>query len=831
MKKTVHYLFLAAAVFLFIWIILPQEKLFGSTIDWYCQHVTIADTMRKQFLETGELMPDWCSLGSGTNFYTLSYYGFLRPDVLISFFFPDIPMEIFIQGYAILEMIAGSWLLYWWLQKKGIPESLCFTVGFLYLTSNCMFQAHRQIMFISYLPFLILALICVDRLLQENTSRSSRHFPVCTGLSLSICMIILHSFYFFPACFVCILLYFLQLDNRPEKRPWLPFLCSVTAGVSLSMVSLLPTALTILENKKDVKSASIREIFTVNPSLNTLLYSPYGCGLTLICLYCLLLCLFRKKTQKTAAVLCLLLCSQFCCWILNGTLYLRPKALIPFLPLILLLTADTLREIHEKSIRHRFPLALLCMIPGLIQILFLHSGRKILILTDILFLLVYAVSNHRPVERLAGIFLVFLIPSLIFVSTARTESYVSSSNQSREIFSSEEIKRVLSEDNNSALDILSAPMTNSNYLPAGNLRRTTMYSSVSNSAYNRLFYDILKMPVSTRNRVAMNADANPFQEYLMGVRYILTAKNKLPEGYFPLLQKGDYILAENRHVLPYAYGTTALLIEKTFDTLSYPQTLDTLANRTIVPEASDTSTTAYTSLMKEYPLPGDFLEAPESGQALTVTKHLPAVLEHQILLLSCDISYNGKKDIDITINGIRNRLSGSDAPYPNRNETFTWILSGNEPLKTLDIHFSQGDYKIHNIQAFTLPFSALAHPDIQPFRPSAVKEKELLHGSIAMSGDGYFVTSFSYSKGYQILVDGKKETPRMVNKGFLGFPVKKGTHEIVIRFHAPGKSIGILFSFAAAVFLILAKLSTLPLSSALRFPPDSRNNSYGVRPL
>ena len=373
-------------------------------------------------------------------------------------------------------------------------------------------------------------------------------------------------------------------------------------------------------------------------------------------------------------------------------------------------------------------------------------------------------------------------------------------------------------------------MTNSNYLPAGNLRRTTMYSSVSNSAYNRLFYDILKMPVSTRNRVAMNADANPFQEYLMGVRYILTAKNKLPEGYFPLLQKGDYILAENRHVLPYAYGTTALLSEKTFDTLSYPQTLDTLANRTIVPEDSVTTAASYTSLMKEYPLPADFLEMPESGQALTVTKHLPAVLEHQILLLSCDISYNGKKDIDITINGIRNRLSGSDAPYPNRNETFTWILSGNEPLKTLDIHFSQGDYKIHNIQAFTLPFSALAHPDIQPFRPSAVKEKELLHGSIAMSGDGYFVTSFSYSKGYQILVDGKKETPRMVNKGFLGFPVKKGTHEIVIRFHAPGKSIGILFSFAA-VFLILAKLSTLPLSSALRFPPDSRNNSYGVRPL
>lgn len=829
MKKAVNYLLLAGAVFLFIWITLPQGKLFGSTTDWYCQHVTIADTMRKQFLETGELLPDWCALGNGTNFYTLSYYGFLRPDVLISFFFPNVPMEVFIQGYAILEMLLGSWLLYWWLQKKNIPENLCFTGGFLYLTSNCMFQAHRQIMFISYLPFLILALIFTDSLYQENTSCFFRRFPVHAGLSLSVCMIILHSFYFFPACFVCLTLYFLQLDNRPEKRPWIPFLSSVATGISLSMIYLLPTALAILENKKDVKSASIRQIFTVNPSLNTLLYSPYGCGLTLICLYCLLLCLFRKQTQKTAAILCILLCSQFCCWILNGTLYLRPKALIPFLPLILLLTADTLKELHEKSIRHRFPLALLCMIPGLVQILFLHSGRKILILADILFLLLYAGFHTGLSEKLAGFFLVFLIPSLIFVSTARTESYASASTKSREIFSQKEIKSVLSEADRT-MDILSAPMTNSNYLPLGSLRRTTMYSSVSNSTYNRLFYDILKMPVSTRNRVSMNADANPFQEYLMGVRYILTTEDKLPEGYLPLLQKGDFVLAENRQVLPSAYGTTALLNEKDFDALSYPQTLDTLANRTVVPENSGASTTPCTSLMKEYPLPVNFLEAPENGQALTITRQLPSILEHQILLLSCDVSYRGKKDIDVTINGIRNRLSGSDASYPNHNETFTWILSGNEPLKSLNIHFSPGNYKLCNVQAFILPFSALRHPDIQPFRSSVTEKKEILHGSIGMKEDGYFVTSFSYSRGYQILVDGKKIKPELVNKGFLGFPVKKGTHEILIRFHAPGKSMGILFTFSAAV-LLLAKLSTLSLSSVLRFPQDSRNNSYGVRPL
>lgn len=71
-----------------------------------------------------------------------------------------------------------------------------------------------------------------------------------------------------------------------------------------------------------------------------------------------------------------------------------------------------------------------------------------------------------------------------------------------------------------------------------------MYSSVSNTAYNHLFYDILKMPVSTRNRVSMNAAPNPFQEYLMGIRYIQTTENRLPAGYVPRLQKENMVLAE-----------------------------------------------------------------------------------------------------------------------------------------------------------------------------------------------------------------------------------------------------------------------------------------------
>ena len=74
----------------------------------------------------------------------------------------------------------------------------------------------------------------------------------------------------------------------------------------------------------------------------------------------------------------------------------------------------------------------------------------------------------------------------------------------------------------------------------------------------------------------MNAHVNPFQEYLVGVRYLMTDKDKLPEGYAPLLTKGTAVLAQNKNVLPSAYGSTALFSEKEFDALNYPQTLQHL---------------------------------------------------------------------------------------------------------------------------------------------------------------------------------------------------------------------------------------------------------------
>ena len=83
-RNAITLLLLLTAGSLLILLLIPSGSWFGSETDWYSQHVTIADYMRKNFYATGSLFPDFTGLGGGTNFFSLSYYGFMRPDVLIS---------------------------------------------------------------------------------------------------------------------------------------------------------------------------------------------------------------------------------------------------------------------------------------------------------------------------------------------------------------------------------------------------------------------------------------------------------------------------------------------------------------------------------------------------------------------------------------------------------------------------------------------------------------------------------------------------------------------------------------------------------------------------
>ena len=293
-------------VFVSLCLILPEHALFGSEGDWFSQHVAVAEQYRTAFYETRKLLPDWLPLGSGRNSYDFSYYGFLRPDVLISFLLPGIPMTYIISGYAILELAIGTLLCYFWLKRHVSLSFFAFLGAMLYSFAACLFHAHRQIMFVNYMPFLLLALWGIEILIDNGNIRL---------LTTSIFLVCLHSYYFAPAVLVICSAYFLQCISRNtqtashhtpfyrillnHKSLCAKFAASILLAIGMAAILLLPTALDLLSTIKDAGTpASLQQIFSLQGNLEGLLYHPYGCGLTILFLYTLLLSI-RRRTART----------------------------------------------------------------------------------------------------------------------------------------------------------------------------------------------------------------------------------------------------------------------------------------------------------------------------------------------------------------------------------------------------------------------------------------------------------------------------------------------------------------------------------------------------
>ena len=185
--------FTAAGLFFFSLLLcrlfVLQYGVFGSSIDWISQHSTLADYFRKRFYATGNLFPDFAwNLGGGQNIYHFAYYGLLSPTVLLSYLFPFIPMDLWVMGSSALLYAADAVLFYRWISKKGLHYGNClFTSLFFTCSTALLYHSYNQLMFVNYMPFLLLALLGVDRHFQKRKSGL---------LILSVLGMILTSFYF-----------------------------------------------------------------------------------------------------------------------------------------------------------------------------------------------------------------------------------------------------------------------------------------------------------------------------------------------------------------------------------------------------------------------------------------------------------------------------------------------------------------------------------------------------------------------------------------------------------------------------------------------------------
>lgn len=827
MKK---YVYPASLILLFIILIIaviPGGYIYGSNTDWLSQHVTLAETIRDMCLEQHTLLPSWTDLGGGSNGYQLAYYGFLRPDILIGCLLPGISMLHILTAYMVTLYLVSVLLCFVWLRNEGIRPFIAFAGSVLFMTAGSLFHMHRQVMFVNYLPFLFLAFLCIRK-------KRSHWLPLC------LCLICLSSFYFSISAFICVGWYWYQTEGSSFwKKSFLKkYIPSAMAAAGMSAALLIPTALVLLEHRRttgNIRWLSILKLFFPNPVMNNLLFNEYGLGLTFICLYAILAGLTQKALRRDSILFLLFGLFGIFSWLLNGTLYARPKILIPFMPLIILHCC----RYFQASKKYPFwPFAIIAPVS------LLWSSQKQLpwIIADALLLFCFVLMTRTarcksPLRQAIGqktgirfaaatvsLLLLLSAPVGLYISTAGTEDWVKRTDISSG-FTDKEFKN-MSMDPLYHFDSLISPLVSGNELPKTGLPRSTMYSSVMNQAYSNLYYDILKTPVRINNRVALLTSDNPFMLSLLGVRYVETTTEQVPAGYEVIRRSGDTVIAENKKVLPRAYFTDDTVSREAYEKLGSYEKLDVLARKTIVDNAAsevpEVQISPYTPELSAASLP-DGLTIQKAGDSWEITTDKSCTLEldienpvpENILLLEFHVQNLTHSAVVIDINGIRNKLSGTFAPYPNKNNCFQYQFTPDTPkgITRLSVTFEKGRYTISAPRWHLYEQKLLTEKEYTPLVLTGADSKtcgpipvpgnisgtfNVLSGTVTADSDGYLATSIPVQNGLEILVDGMPAETVTVNTAFAGAVLTEGTHQIDIRFSPPGKAAGCIISLLSA---------------------------------
>lgn len=820
---TIH-LFLLGFIFLGIILCImwgKDGKLFGSTTDWPTQHVIIPEYFRALFLETKDFFPDFAfQIGSGQNIYNLAYYGLLNPVITLSYFLPIQNMYTYITISTCFLILSSVWLFYKFLKNHQFSSTNALISSIIFMCSSCLiYHIHRHIMFVNYMPFLILGFMGVDRYFEKKKSWL---------LILSTFLMILMSYYYSVVGIIVLVLYGIyQYLTRNEKITLKNFLwdgikavCPIIVGILLSGILILPTFLVILNGRGALNvQPSLLELFLPFFHLNYVLYNAYGVGLGAIAIFAIVPLFFQEKQNKfLGIVLSSIILFPFLNYLFNATMYIDAKALIPFTPLYAFSIALFIQGLEEKKIK----LLPSILIAGIILLLGVPtiSSKVLLLLFDTFLIFLGILMIDKTNLKLLGKSLFVISAITITVLISRRDDFVNKESYFGETYRSEQslVENLTKEDQDIyRISNQIYPSRNPNQT-FGNIGyyTSTIYSSIYHKEYNQFYYDVMNNAVQSRNAVITSAIKNyPFL-LLTGNKYLLT--NTPPFiGYEKINQQGKQALYETKNALPLAYASSHLVSQKTFEEMGYPYNQDIILKNIIVDKDIDNPVS---SNVHKIDLKLDLEELKKLNIKETngvysfsldkqekITLPLKEPLSNTLLYIrfqllesnSCNIG-----DTEITINNVGNKLTCASWKYHNQNYTFDYVLALDE-IDSLEITLSKGNYKLTNIEFYTLDYNTIEdlNENVDPFLFDSKKTMgDRIVGDIAVQEDGYFVLSVPYDTGFQITVDGKKQDYEKANISFIGFPISQGNHHIEIEYQAPGKKGGAILSLLGMILAI-----------------------------
>ena len=725
--------------------------------------------------------------------------------VLVAYLLPFVKMSDYLMAAGVVCLVASVCLMYVWLKRRGFSAEICMGISLLFLLAGPMiYQSCHQIMFVQYMPFLMLALLGIDRYWEKGK----------TGLyTLGVFLMILTSFYFSIAGMAGLVLY--GWYRSPEKLSVgkvIHFFVPMGVAVISGGVLLVPTACALLQRSGSSRSESLTDLLMPDLCLDKSLYNPYSVGLTMLLVTALLAGILCGKIRErlVSVIGAALLVLPVFAWGFNGALYVRYKSLIPFLPLFCYLIAVFLRRMKEgrSSVERSSGL---CSYRGS-QCAGLVSERHRRKCREIpadrageccaLWLLYHFSKMETAVafaDAVAAVSVGYQLGSERRSRKSGTKRRLSG-NHGR--CWGEEIGSVLQAETGLYRTEQSGvpKKRKDNVNRVWNMRQ--WITSVYSSAYNQEFQDFrektFQIEQPFRNGLMQTASADPLFQKFMGVKYVI-GRSEDGESFTSDIQE---------HVAPVIYGTSQLLSEKTYQTMEFPYNQTMLMQYAVTEDghSSDTGVEKTKGIRKENVsftakkgLTGEgdswnVQTKKEQKATLLVDGEKESSKTERILYLQFDVeNAHSNKDVSITIDGIRNKLTAKNHLYYNGNTTFTYVMKLSAKQKKVKVTLGAGTYRICNLKSYSSGASILEDDTLyqSTFTPDwNTTGGNQISGSIDMKQNGYLITSIPYDSHLEVRIDGREVVTEKVNTAFLGCRMLSGEHWVTITYHAPGLAAG-----------------------------------------
>ena len=748
------YAVLAVLTVAACWFFAGRYGVFGANMDWISQHSVFPEYFRQQFYQTGQFFPEYAAnIGGGQNIYNFSYYGLYNPIVLIAYLLPFVKMSDYLMAAGVICLAASVCLLYGWLKKRGFSTEIAQGVAVLFLLAGPMiYQSCHQIMFVQYMPFLLMTFLGVDRYWEKGKP----------GLyTLGVFLMILTSFYFSIAGMAAIFLYgWYGYPKGIRKRKLFGFPVPMIVAVLSAGVLLVPTAYAILQRSGSSQSQNLKELLMPNLQLDSSLYGTYSVGLTVILVAVLLggiVC--GSIRERVVSVVCVaLLTVPVFAWGFNGMLYVRYKSLIPFLPFFCYLTAVFLNRMKNGEI-------------GRWKGTFIFGGT-----VGVSLLALYLQGDGSRAQNYqlilfesAALFFFFLIfrkwkrPFLLLVPALVCLVLINHvvNGKAGNLVQKEDYQEITDSAWQDAVrDALDgetglyrteqsgvAKKRKDNVNRIWDMRQwtTSVYSSAYNTAYQKFRNDVFQVEQPFRNGLMQSASANPLFQKFMGVKYVI-GRSEDGENFTTEMQEA---------AAPVIYGTNQVIAEKTYQAMKFPynQTMlmqyavtgnekiaDTGVEKTKGIQETNVTFTAKQGVTKE---DDSWKIRTKKNQKATLSLDEDTSGKERILYLQFDVeNEHPNRDVSIVINGIRNKLTAKSHLYYNGNTTFTYVMKLSADQKKVNVTLGKGTYRICNLKSYVSDTTVLEDDSLyqSTFTPdwNATKGNQI-SGSIEMEQDGYLI--------------------------------------------------------------------------------------------